>query len=766
MSRIIFYIFLVILFVFPEQLLAQLTPTPNGRRLREIVADNFPEGNLLIGATTGEWAFGTETGEIMDREYSYVTPENDFKQPQIHPDNTDKWTWNRPDNWKSHVVTNKQTLRMHGPISPQCSNWAKDDNRTAEELETNMRDFMQALCERYNGQDNFEYMDVVNETVINGAWHKNKSGIAWEVPWFIIGQDTDINKTPLYIKYAFEIATQYAPDVKLLYNQHERTLSSSSWNLIKETITYLRNQGLRVDALGWQAHLEVGWEKVPGQTQLLRDLIDWAHQNELEFHITEQSVYINSNTEAEYQNQADTYQAIIDILIEKSANGKVGWNTWHIDEGHGSQKDKFPAIFDKEYRAKPAYYAIQRALETKGDYSTPHTISIKVNNTESGNPVENCKVVFNNETKFSDSNGNVIFQAPANQYGIEAEKNHFESKSVKNLSIYSDTTFNVSLDSSEVFYKVNFEVKDEITEEFLSSVNIEIDSKIKNTNSEGNTGFILKPGTFKVNFDKLNYTSVQKDFIIQSDTTFFIKMLRSHADIKFRIKSENQPVNNALIVFGSDTLYTNSLGICTYRSIPVGKEFNYKIEKEYYNDFSGSLFAKTDSTLEIQLQRNVANLEIVLNGDKEKIENAIFIAQNDTINFGADGIVKLFNIEKNKEFSYQILSSNYPDFSDSLIPANDTTLYVQLTYTNIEKELNTNTVKIYPNPANDYLTVESNSEIDQIEILKVNGVKIKDVQIQSAYKKINITNLLPGFYLLNIVSKNNVESVSFIKNNK
>ena len=58
-------------------------PVPKGRRLREIVADHFPRGNVLIGGTTGSWSLGKTHGIILDREFSYVTPENDFKHGTI-----------------------------------------------------------------------------------------------------------------------------------------------------------------------------------------------------------------------------------------------------------------------------------------------------------------------------------------------------------------------------------------------------------------------------------------------------------------------------------------------------------------------------------------------------------------------------------------------------------------------------------------------------------------------------------------------------------
>lgn len=47
----------------------------------------------------------------MDREYSYVTPENDFKQHQILPDNT-KWSWSRAYAWVNHVGS-KQSNFTH-----------------------------------------------------------------------------------------------------------------------------------------------------------------------------------------------------------------------------------------------------------------------------------------------------------------------------------------------------------------------------------------------------------------------------------------------------------------------------------------------------------------------------------------------------------------------------------------------------------------------------------------------------------------------------
>ncbi len=362
-KRILFFLF-VFCFIYPLKLEGQ--PEPTGRRLREIVADKYGD-SIIIGATTGAWLLNANTGEILDREFSYVTPENDFKQWNIHPDNSSGWNWIQTDAWAAHIVTNDQILRMHCPIGPQCSNWAKDDSRTAAELDTLMCQFMRAVCQRYNGVIGFVSLDVVNETVNGGSWHTNKPGIVWECPWYIIGQDTDPNNTPLYIKKAFEIADSLAPDLKLIYNHHEHPENTASWNLIKETIQYLRDNNLRVDGIGWQAHVDVGWES-EATLNALRNLIDWAHSNNLEFHVTEASVWLDGPSEENFEEQAVTYRAILDVLLGKRFTGKVGWNTWNIDDNYGwytehQPPNLYPSLFDSNYAAKPAYYAVQAALE-------------------------------------------------------------------------------------------------------------------------------------------------------------------------------------------------------------------------------------------------------------------------------------------------------------------------------------------------------------------------------------------------------------------
>ncbi len=340
-------------------------PVPAGRRLKEIVADKYPSGNVLIGGTMGSEDLATPAGVVLDREFSYVTPENDFKQGTVHPDNSDTWNWERADAWVDHVAKTGQILRIHGPIGPQASKWTFEEERTPAELEKNLRDYMHKLCERYNGKRGFEYLDVVNETVTyEGAWFGRIPREGWQNPWLKLGIDEE-SKIPRYIIYAFEVATRHAPDLKLIYNQHCDWLSPAAWTTIKTAVQSLRDRGLRVDGIGGHFHVFSGWECVSGQQNELRSLIDWAHENGLEFHVTEFSAWLlDGNSPAELEKQAGTYRTVLDILLEKRSTGVVGWNTWHIYDGDTWKQEYYPSMFDAAFRPKPAYYAVQKALET------------------------------------------------------------------------------------------------------------------------------------------------------------------------------------------------------------------------------------------------------------------------------------------------------------------------------------------------------------------------------------------------------------------
>jgi len=329
---------------------------------------NTSRDKLSIGATLNHHELGGKKEELFLKDFKFLTPANAAKQQRVYP-RPGVWQWDRIEEFLEFSKSHNLTLRVHGPISPQASKWAKEDHRTAQELEEVMVEFMTASAIRYNEEPNVKYMDVVNETILpDGSWFGPKPGTnSWENPWLTMGLDE--NGFPNYIIKAFEIATKYAPNVKLVYNQNAG-MQKPMWNKVKETILYLRGKGLRVDGIGWQGHLKLSRttgdfiEKTDEALIELSNLIDWAHANDLDFHVTEldYKVIDKSKLEDEFQTQAILYQKIVNVLQSKTSTGVVTLNLWDMGERFKKPNIFFQSIYDKKYNPTPAYNVIKNAL--------------------------------------------------------------------------------------------------------------------------------------------------------------------------------------------------------------------------------------------------------------------------------------------------------------------------------------------------------------------------------------------------------------------
>ena len=331
--------------------------------IREILTEKNYD-NFYFGATISSSQLDTDVEKILANNFNMTVPENAVKQSVVHPD-PDTWDWTKIDAILDMAKENDLSVRLHGPISPQSSVWAKHDDRKPVELENIMNEFLIEQCKRFNNHPNVKWMDVVNETITrDGEWFGPKKGVTeWENPWTIIGSDNDKNSTPIYISRSFEIAQKYAPNINLVFNQHGG-MEEVMWERVKETIMYLKDKGLRVDGIGWQAHLSSRMKYGENEIQYLSDLIDWSHQNNLEFHITEMDYKIFGEvTKQKQEKQAKAYSDVLKTLLSKKNNGLVTFNTWGIVDRVGIHTDKSRFIFDLAGNPKLAYYKMKNILE-------------------------------------------------------------------------------------------------------------------------------------------------------------------------------------------------------------------------------------------------------------------------------------------------------------------------------------------------------------------------------------------------------------------
>ena len=336
--------------------------TLQGDRFKKLVPFH-PTAQFIIGATFNYPHLGTPAEEIFEDDFQVLTPGNAFKQTAVHP-RPGAWGWKKADAMVEYAKEHRYVMRLHAPISPQCSAWAEEDHRTAEELSQNLEEYVAGLCDRYKGEKHIRWIDVVNETITrDGEWFGPKPGVGkWQNPWTQIGFDeTHPLRPPLYIKRTFEIASKHGTNMKLLFNQHGG-MEKPMWEKAKATIDYLRESAVRIDGVGWQAHISAGWEKIPGNMQSLDRLIRWTHARDLEFHVTENTVWMDDPQTGNQKAQAATFRAIVSTLAEHSRRGVVVWNVWQLCDSHIQRPQKKGTMFGPSFEPKQSYYAVQNAL--------------------------------------------------------------------------------------------------------------------------------------------------------------------------------------------------------------------------------------------------------------------------------------------------------------------------------------------------------------------------------------------------------------------
>ena len=153
-------------------------------------------------------------------------------------------------------------------------------------------------------------------------------------------------------------------------------MSSAAWypamiegagNRCCQTILYLRSKGLRVDAVGWQAHIPYGLEKIEGNMEKLNSLIDWCYENNLEFHVTEIDIKMGlivskKAYRRKAEEVADTYGAITEAMVKKIGRGAVSINCWAMKHRRRKTEGSFAGLFDDEMDPTPAYFRIKQVL--------------------------------------------------------------------------------------------------------------------------------------------------------------------------------------------------------------------------------------------------------------------------------------------------------------------------------------------------------------------------------------------------------------------
>jgi hypothetical protein len=125
-----------------------------------------------------------------------------------------------------------------------------------------------------------------------------------------------------------------------------------------------------------------------------------------------------------------------------------------------------------------------------------------------------------------------------------------------------------------------------------------------------------------------------------------------------------------------------------------------------------------------------------------------------------------YNVELSYNINNMLIGYRGYEFENSNWVDTDKLVLYYSDYTNplnMEETIIANSIKVYPNPVNQILTIDSNIPINKVELFSLLGKKVKDVT--NDFKTIPVNDLSNGIYIVKIQSGNHMEFRKIIKNN-
>lgn len=361
---------------YMDDVIGEHLPDPtiqdNIAALKDAYSNYFKIGCACAGS---EFAQGA-TKDLILKHYNSLTLGNELKPDSVldqalsqkyvqetGDDTVPQISLNEADEMLKFAGENGVPVRGHVLVwHSQTPDWFFKENfdsngawvskeKMTQRLENYIKIVMETLAKDYPDVE-FYAWDVVNEAAsdagtIRDAGSNNE--VNGQSAWVKVYGDQS------YIPLAFEYARKYAPKgCKLFYNDYNEYSPNKQAYIISDILTPLVEKGL-IDGMGMQSHISMSYPTI----DLYKDAIQQYADLGLEIQITELDISEKSNDYADQLALAQRYQDVFKLYKELKDSGTnisavVLWGITDSTSWIGG----YPLLFDKDYQAKPAYYAV------------------------------------------------------------------------------------------------------------------------------------------------------------------------------------------------------------------------------------------------------------------------------------------------------------------------------------------------------------------------------------------------------------------------
>jgi endo-1,4-beta-xylanase len=351
--------------------------------LREVASAS----GMLIGAAVrpaqlSEAAYAS----TLAREFNMLEPEDALKWEVVHPERK-SFDFSQTDQIVDFATRHGMKVRGHTLVwHRQNPKWLTEGKYTSEELAEILEQHIKTVVGHYRGK--IFAWDVVNEAfdelhpgeLRSTIWHDQPGiGLAEnEAASYEQRASTNRVSSELeargskqsysYIERCFRWAHEADPQALLFYNEAEAETMNPKSDAIYVMVRDFRERAVPIDGVGFQMHIA----NLRADVASISANIERFTALGVQVHITEMDVALPVDAEGnarpeDQQRQADIYRDIAHACL--SHPGCTAIQTWGFTDkyswiGSHSKKTQGAALlFDRYYRAKPAYEALRDALK-------------------------------------------------------------------------------------------------------------------------------------------------------------------------------------------------------------------------------------------------------------------------------------------------------------------------------------------------------------------------------------------------------------------
>lgn len=263
-----------------------------------------------------------------------------------------------------------------------------------------------------------------------------------------------------------------------------------------------------------------------------------------------------------------------------------------------------------------------------------------------------------------------------------------------------------------------------------------------------------------------DYGKLEKSVMIYTDTTFVLSLVHD-SYLQVVEKSYGAPVFEAMVIQNNTAKLTANNGFATVQNVKDGV-LNCRIFKTGYFTEEVKIPLQPGETAVVALTPKKADVTFALVGTEGHLQDGTIKIGNLNLKPDEFGKAVFTGLDTRVEYTYTIENASYETVQNTIYIDGNTIIPVyleprkksqsQLKDGQITTEINENLAReilMYPNPATNAVTVQSNNIIGfTVELKSSSGALIYTSKIEGTSHQINLSNLSNGVYFVTVKSDN------------